>query len=229
MQSEFYLHKLYPLQDAVLIIVSELKSKFYLTGGTVVSRFMTNHRFSDDLDFFLNADPHFLDETKRIYTALYSVYKDQLELTLQSETFCRMMLDVEGIILKLDFVNDVAFHVGDFWGNEHYFRLDNPTNILSNKISALQRNAAKDISDILYLSFTHDFNWMQIIEDAQKKDTWVNEIEVATGLNQFDINTLETVKWTSKQDLSFFSQSLRTIAKEILMGADNSLKGTKQS
>lgn len=34
-------------------------SPFYLTGGTTLSRGYYNHRFSDDLDYFLNGHPDF--------------------------------------------------------------------------------------------------------------------------------------------------------------------------
>ena len=152
------------------------------------------------------------------------IFWQKLELTMQSQTFCRMMLNVEGTVLKLDFVNDVAFHAGGFWRNNYYSRLDNPINILSNKIGAVQRNAAKDMADILYLSFNQDFNWMQIIEDAQRKDAWVNEVEIASYIESFDKSAFQSVRWTGKQDFSFLKESLHTIAKEILMGADNSLK-----
>ncbi|MBW7858763.1 MAG: nucleotidyl transferase AbiEii/AbiGii toxin family protein [Leptonema sp. (in: Bacteria)] len=33
--------------------VSDLKLPFFLTGGTALSRFYLNHRYSDDLDFSL--------------------------------------------------------------------------------------------------------------------------------------------------------------------------------
>jgi len=36
-----------------------LKLVFYLTGGKAASCGYLDHRFSDDLDFFTNDDPHF--------------------------------------------------------------------------------------------------------------------------------------------------------------------------
>ena len=54
MQEEYYLNKLYPLQDRVLRIIETQNQGFYLTGGTALSRFYLNHRYSDDLDFFVN-------------------------------------------------------------------------------------------------------------------------------------------------------------------------------
>lgn len=60
MDHDFYFHRLYPFQDQVLKILFPIDTKFYLTGETALSRAYLNHRFSDDLDFFVNDDPLFL-------------------------------------------------------------------------------------------------------------------------------------------------------------------------
>jgi len=49
---KFYTESLYPFQDGVLKLINALKTPFYLTGGTAISRHYYNHRYSDDLDFF---------------------------------------------------------------------------------------------------------------------------------------------------------------------------------
>ena len=56
MDNSFYLDKLYPFQDRVLKAMSGVETELYLTGGTASSRGYLNHRFSDDLDFFVNDD-----------------------------------------------------------------------------------------------------------------------------------------------------------------------------
>ena len=56
---DYYRDKLYPFQDGILKIVKELELPFYLTGGTALSRFYYNHRFSDDLDLFVNDDSEY--------------------------------------------------------------------------------------------------------------------------------------------------------------------------
>ena len=67
---KFYQENLYPLQDGVLNLVKNCKTHFYLTGGTALSRIYYNHRYSDDLDFFVNADIKFNDFTLLIYNSL---------------------------------------------------------------------------------------------------------------------------------------------------------------
>ena len=51
--------KLYLLQDKFLSWWVALDLPFYLTGGTALGRFYLNHRYSEDLDFFVNNEPEF--------------------------------------------------------------------------------------------------------------------------------------------------------------------------
>lgn len=222
-QDEFYIHKLYPLQDQVLALFTSLQCRFYLTGGTAISRFMLNHRYSDDLDFFLNNDSEFIAEAERAINDLAGLFKSDLNVTYRSSSFYRAIVHSQNIPLKLDFVNNAGYLSGEFLQNNKYHKIDNEKNILSNKLSALQRNAAKDVADILYISFRYAFNWRDIIEDAKRKDTWVNEIEVATALNDFSMESLKQVKWVNNPDYSYLKECLHIISKDILMAADNSL------
>jgi hypothetical protein len=64
MHDAYYLNTLYPLQDKILEIMGKIPVGFYLTGGTALSRAYLNHRYSDDLDFFVNAVNDF--ETRSI-------------------------------------------------------------------------------------------------------------------------------------------------------------------
>jgi hypothetical protein len=54
--SQYYEEKLYPLQDGVMNTISKCGVRFFLTGGTALSRGYYNHRYSDDLDFFVHDD-----------------------------------------------------------------------------------------------------------------------------------------------------------------------------
>jgi len=119
--------KLYELQDKVLKIVFETEHEFYLTGGTCLSRFYIDKRYSDDLDFFANRSPRFSFAVKNIRQALQS--KFDLSVEVESKDFIRFKIDD---LLQIDFVNDIAFRYKDVVVNEDGFLLDNIENILSN-------------------------------------------------------------------------------------------------
>ena len=57
MHEVYYQNKVYPLQDEILDLVKSAPVAFYLTGGTALSRFYLNHRYSDDLDRIAPLDP----------------------------------------------------------------------------------------------------------------------------------------------------------------------------
>ncbi|MBY0426751.1 MAG: nucleotidyl transferase AbiEii/AbiGii toxin family protein, partial [Cytophagales bacterium] len=162
MQAEFYLDKLYPLQDQVLSDLTRLDSKFYLSGGTTISRCYTNHRYSDDLDFFMNSASIFKSETERVLDFLKRNY--ELEIVNQYEDFVRIQIVFSNFSLKVDFINDIPFHAGEIIHHPLYHRIDSIENILSNKLSALTRGEPKDISDIIALSCFTNFDWRQLID-----------------------------------------------------------------
>lgn len=64
-----------------------------------------------------------------------------------------------------------------------------------------------------------------MFEAAKQKDAWVNEITVAEALHSFDIQRMTGIRWIDKNvNVQQFQQYFQTIAKDILMAADNSLK-----
>lgn len=70
MHDDYYQNTLYPLQDKVLEIVGKLPVGFYLTGGTDLSLAYLNHRYSDDLDFFVNNVADFKSQVNIIIKVL---------------------------------------------------------------------------------------------------------------------------------------------------------------
>jgi len=48
--SEYFEESLYPLQNGVLRAVENCKTRFYLTGGTALSRAYYRHRYSDEFE-----------------------------------------------------------------------------------------------------------------------------------------------------------------------------------
>jgi hypothetical protein len=98
--------------------------------------------------------------------------------------------------------------------------------VLSNKVTALSRNAAKDFIDILFLSFKYSFNWEVIMDEAKQKDAWINEIEVSERLIGFDLSQLKDVSFPDNFDKSKITADyFKILARESLHGFDNSLYG----
>ena len=154
MRENYYITKLYPIQDGILKVVRDLEIPFYLTGGTALSRYYNSYRYSDDIYLFVNDDDKYSGYIQKFYAELEKMKKCQ---TIRYETqdirrykdFTQFILtscDTE-TILKIDLVNDIAPHYGEFGQDETLGKIDSLRNILSNKISALYRYEAKDIVD----------------------------------------------------------------------------------
>ena len=66
MPEAYYQDRLYPFQDEALSIVRAADVDFYLTGGTALSRCYLNHRYSYDLELFVNNSPDLKRQTNRV-------------------------------------------------------------------------------------------------------------------------------------------------------------------
>ena len=109
---KFYRENLYPLQDGVMSIIRRLNTPFFLTGGTALSRHYFNHRFSDDLDLFVNSNDLFQQLLDSILHSLSA--HESAEFALEKgcmrrfESFAQVFVykpSVPDVKMKIDFVN----------------------------------------------------------------------------------------------------------------------------
>jgi len=223
MPKVFYSAKLYPFMDKVLALICQADTAFYLTGGTALGRHYLHHRYSDDLDLFVNAAGDFREQVKKAMTAL-RCGGIAVELGTAAETFVRILAREEETPLKIDFINDVTFHYGDFQEAPFYPRIDHWRNILSNKLCTLSRREPKDIADILSIARSFSFAWPNIFSEARQKDLWVEPLEISRMIQEFPVELLEAVKWVQPCDPGAFAADLKAMHRDIFHGLDNSLK-----
>ena len=221
MSNAHYLDSLYPLQDRVLKILEGLQTPFYLTGGTALSRCYLQHRFSDDLDFCVNRRPEFEHDTPNVLAAMRADSSITIEVETSGPEFMRCQVVENSVRLKLDFVNDIFYRYGAVQPHGLFYRVDNLRNILSNKFSALSRNEAKDVADIIFICKNIAFNWREVMAEGQQKDDWVNPLEISRYLAEYDIHRLEKIQWLCQVDYTEFAQYLGLTAREILFGTDH--------
>jgi len=221
MPEKYYIDTLYPLQDKILDIIEQLSLDFYLTGGTALSRCYLQHRYSDDLDFFVNGHMEFKKQCSIAIDALKRHWV--CDVTATSDTFVRIFVQSGRLALKIDFVNDVPFHFGDIQPSPIFHRVDSWRNILSNKVCALSRVEVKDIVDIVFIAKRYAFEWETIVSDAKEKDLWVEPIEICRIINQFPAHLLKTIKWIADVNIDKLKEQINVIHNDIFMGTANSL------
>lgn len=187
MTPDDYQHHLYPLQDAVLQSLRGVETGFYLTRGTAASRGYLQHRFSDDLDFFVNDDARFGLWSTRVVAMLSSLSARQVQLSQRDERFVRVELVAAGVPLKIEMVNDVPAHVGEVREHAVLGRLDAPENILANKVSAVvDRREAKDLADIWGFCCRLGLSLNEAIGNARSKAAGIFPADLARILSSAD-------------------------------------------
>ena len=201
--------KLYQLQDEVLDIVFDIEDIFYLTGGTAISRFYQEKRYSDDLDFFTNDNYRFNTAVRKVKFALEEKFVVKVEV--ESKDFIRFLVSD---LLQVDFVNDRVYRYGEANKIENR-NIDNIKNILANKLTAIiGRDNPKDVFDIYLIAKYYSFSWKEITDIAHKKAGFSSE-ELIARLKTFPISLLKNINLIDKSFLDNFDKEFSLIIDEI--------------
>lgn len=214
MPAEYYEKVLYPLQDKAISVFKD--SPFYLTGGTLLSRIYYKHRYSDDLDYFLNDHPEFQVYAERQVEKLSKVFNN-VKVVMAYDRFYRILVGEER--LKIELVNDVPAHIGDLVKHPQFGLIDSKENILTNKLTAvMDRAMPKDIVDIYFL-LKDGINLKQALTDVHSKVAGVPPLYIAKILGEFDYSLLDTeIKWIRPVPSEEIKKFLTDIALKIVKG-----------
>jgi len=215
------------LQDKLLNWWAALDLPFYLTGGTALGRFYLHHRYSEDLDFFVNNYPDFSKHILFIKNELQNHFNTDISKAIVTNEFIRFFITENEVSIKVEFVNDVAYRVGEVVKSK-MGSIDNVSNILANKLTAIiGRDEPKDVFDIVTIASNYSFNWLTMFQHAKEK-AMINEIDVEQRLFNFPVERLTTVDWLLKPiDIELFKSNIRKITDDFLLGYDNSLGKNK--
>lgn len=213
---------MYKLQDEVLLLLKDQLSVFYLTGGTALSRYYLNHRYSEDLDFFCHEQGVFEQSVNKIaHTLARSQFLKKHDMQI-SETYARLFVGASSE-LKIDFVYENTDHIGEC-KQVNGINIDNPSNIMANKLCCIVgRDEPKDVFDIVSIAKSFSFNWKEMVLAAKSKQI-LDETDLVMRLESFPLEWLKNVNWTfSEINIQDFDKALNQIIIDILLGGDNSL------
>lgn len=210
---------LYRLQDRVLLHLKRAEQGFYLTGGTALSRGYYQHRYSEDLDFFANDAGDFELWRDRCFHALQTASTAEgwrLEVILRDVRFGRAVVHGD-VPLKLEFINDVPFHVGLPWTHPVLGALDTKENILANKITALvDRQAPKDMADIFWLCCRDNLSLTGAMEGASGKAAGIFPPVVAQALDRAQRRGVPDIFWIEKPAEEDFKTGVQRLIRQIM-------------
>ncbi|MDR1901907.1 MAG: nucleotidyl transferase AbiEii/AbiGii toxin family protein [Treponema sp.] len=220
--SRYYEESLYPLQDGVLNAINQSGTDFFLTGGTALSRAYYHHRYSDDLDFFVNVQPDYDEQMDLIFGKLREngFFWNSDSDFIRNKDFISFKVgwDKTDAALKLDFVNDSAPHFGDIVRTGLFDRTDSIRNILSNKLTALFRYAGKDVADIREIALHEAVDWAEIIREAREKEDGLEIPVVAEILTGMPKGEFDAVMWARKPEWEVFRGDIEKIVFDMMSG-----------
>lgn len=214
--SAFYFDVLYPFQDRVIQVINQTDTGFYLTGGTAASRGYLHHRFSDDLDYFVNDDNRFGLWVERIIQALNRKWK--CEVLMKEERYARLILEQKEFSLKIEMVNDVPARVGNIQNHPVLGRLDSAENILANKVTALlDREEPKDFADIWGFCYRMNLSLQAAITNAQSKAAGVFPADLGRALCSVQKADWEAIRWIEAPPAETFIAQLYQLGESLLL------------
>jgi hypothetical protein len=171
------------------------------------------------LDFFVNADENYLPQVKLILAKLHEAGFCWDDKSAIKETYFHTVgvygADQE-TLLKLDFIDDVPAHFGDFVQTAIFPKTDSPRNILSNKIGALFRYESKDVADIREIALHETIDWSEIICEARAKENGLEIPMICEILKGMPTEEINNIKWIKNPAMSVFMEDIDRIVFDLL-------------
>jgi len=218
MDNQFYQDILYPFQEQVLRTLTGIETGFYLTGGTAASRGYLNHRYSDDLDFFVNDDDRFGLWADRITTGLQESPFWQTRVLQRDPRFSRLVLHQNETALQIDLVNDVRSRVGSIYRHPVLGLIDTAENILANKVSAvIDREQPKDLVDIWGFCTKMGLSLEEAITGADSKAAGIFHADLARVLCSATEDDWRLIRWISPPEKETFLADLRHLGEGLIL------------
>ena len=210
---------LYPLQDEALAVAASVDTGFYLTGGTALGRVHLRHRYSEDLDLFVNDDDRFQVWAERLLDTWRAEARWTLSIQRRDPRFLRALLARGDAQLKIEFVNDVRGRVGVPARHAGFGLVDTPENILANKVTALlDRQEPKDFADVWGLCRRGGLVLRDALAGASSKAVGVFAADVARVLLGVTADDWRLVRWIPPSPpVDDFLRDLQALGEDLLL------------
>ncbi|NCN03529.1 MAG: nucleotidyl transferase AbiEii/AbiGii toxin family protein [Candidatus Pacebacteria bacterium] len=203
-----------------LISGTELAHHFYFGGGTALSHYYLQHRFSEDLDFFSQEefDPQIITVTlKRLQKKLGYKSFDYQSSFNRNLYFLRFKDDY---ILKLEFTY-YPFQQVEQPKKIDGILVDSVIDIATNKLfTILQKPRGRDYFDLYHIIQKYNFNIEDLRMKAKLKFDWhVDPLQLASRLFEIDNHLDDPIinKNLNRKTISkFFKTEAKKMKGEIL-------------
>jgi len=195
---------------------------YFFTGGTALSEFYLQHRYSDDLDIFTRVKR----DMRTDYTEVKRVLEDKgLEVFSEREgdEFVRFFVRETGDLekgLKVELCRDVGAQMSPPILVEGVI-VDSFEDIAVNKVCAIfGRTEIKDFVDLFFILRDSKFSLDYLVGRAKEKeaafDTEDGALEFATKLLEVKDLQLHNIRMAKSLDINDFQSSLAPEAETII-------------
>jgi hypothetical protein len=167
----------------------------------------------------MSSDKSFIEQTNLV---LNSLKQDGFNLLtareIRNNDFVSIFVTQQNSLaeLKLDFVNDSVPHFGGFVETPLFNRTDCIQNILSNKLGAVYRFAAKDVADIREIALHENIDWQKAFNEAQEKVGGVEPYYVAEILQGIPRSEYETIQWVNEPGWETFKADIDRMVESMI-------------
>ena len=198
------------------VLVFSGVAAFFLTGGTALSAFYLQHRYSEDLDLF-TLDGDAFDRVP-LYVADTAVRATASVASLQTAPqFHRYKISRKEESVIVDFVREVVPQVSVEKNRFDDIVVDTLDDIAANKVcTVVSRAEVKDYIDLYFLARA-GYPLENYIEAAQRKDAGVSQATLAFLLSEFRLSKVPDfmIAAISPADVQEYFQTLaRKLAVE---------------
>lgn len=213
-----------PNQKLFLDFIVKEKSindSFYLTGGTALSEFYLQHRYSEDLDFFSEKEFEIKDITLLLLSKIKRFGYPKIEYKQSFNRNIYQLIYPKNLFLKVEFTY-FPFKRIDSRKNKNNIKIDSLIDIAVNKIFTIYQNPrGRDYFD-LYFIFKKNktFSFEDLIKLARIKfDTSIDYLQLGTNLiksvNMKDDPIVKSVVDTKTVE-NFFLNEAKKLKKKVI-------------
>jgi len=189
-----------PLQEKVLVALFNnglAERGYYLTGGTALSEFYLQHRYSDDLDLFTRKSSQLREDFENFRELLTSLGFTSSSQTI-TEEYARFLVspkDQKGNGLKIEFARDAGVMMASP-GVHGQVVVDSFEDIAVNKICAIlnrQPSESKDFCDLFFILRESRYVLDYLISRAREKEAAFDQAEgtLAFATNLLAVDELQ--------------------------------------
>jgi len=168
---------------------SELYEKFYFSGGTALSEYYLQHRFSEDLDFFSENEftPADLNLFLNTNKASFNAQQIQYQQSFNRNLFFLRYADNTELKVEFTYYPFARLEKGQKINN---LQIDSVLDIAINKVFTLTQQArGRDYFDIFIIHQKYGFEFTDLLKKARQKfDYPINYLEL--GKNLLKVSTV---------------------------------------